>query len=188
MGMVAIGISACNSAGNNTAGEARETRKQGKTSDSVSKRPATVAIIPAREIIAGYIKIKNALADDNSKDAASAGKLFVDELVKIDSSSLPGKERKAYADLADDLKENAGHIGLSAGKIGHQREHFGVLSADMDEFVKAFGSGGQLLYKDVCPMARDGKVMAWLSEIKEIKNPYLGASMPGCGSVKETIK
>ncbi len=37
-------------------------------------------------------------------------------------------------------------------------------------------------------MANDGKGAIWLSEVKEIKNPYLGSKMPDCGSVKETIK
>jgi hypothetical protein len=28
----------------------------------------------------------------------------------------------------------------------------------------------------------------WLSETKEIKNPYLGQKMPDCGTVEEEIK
>ena len=57
----------------------------------------------------------------------------------------------------------------------------------MYDMVKAFG-GGQLLYQDFCPMYNNQKGAAWLSETKEIKNPYLGKKMPTCGSVKEEIK
>jgi hypothetical protein len=28
----------------------------------------------------------------------------------------------------------------------------------------------------------------WLSEIKEVKNPYFGAEMPTCGTIEEVIK
>ena len=45
----------------------------------------------------------------------------------------------------------------------------------------------QTLYKDFCPMYSDGKGATWLSETKEIKNPYLGKKMPTCGSMKEEI-
>jgi hypothetical protein len=37
-------------------------------------------------------------------------------------------------------------------------------------------------------MYNDGKGANWLSETKEIANPYLGKSMPTCGSVKEELK
>ena len=63
-----------------------------------------------------------------------------------------------------------------------------MLSKDIADLIKTFGTGGQTLYKDFCPMASDGKGAIWISEVKEIKNPYLGSKMPECGSVKETIK
>jgi len=28
----------------------------------------------------------------------------------------------------------------------------------------------------------------WLSETKDVKNPYFGSEMPKCGSVEEVIK
>ena len=37
-------------------------------------------------------------------------------------------------------------------------------------------------------MANDKKGAFWISESKEIKNPYLGKKMPTCGEVKEEIK
>lgn len=91
-------------------------------------------------------------------------------------------------DIADDLKENAEHIGANADKLAHQREHFVMLSKDIADLVKTFGNGGQTLYKDFCPMANDGKGAVWISEMKEIKNPYFGKALPTCGSVKETIQ
>ncbi len=138
------------------------------------------------EIVTHYLDLKNALANDNGGDAAAAGKEVVISLSKVDKSLLTSTQKKAYSDLADDAKENAEHIGENGGKIEHQREHFELLSKDVYDLVKTFG-GGQPLYKDFCPMYGD-KGGAWLSETKEIKNPYFGKKMLKCGSVKEEIK
>ncbi|MDQ6756917.1 MAG: DUF3347 domain-containing protein, partial [Bacteroidota bacterium] len=43
-------------------------------------------------------------------------------------------------------------------------------------------------YKDFCPMYNNNKGAIWLSEVKDIKNPYLGKKMPTCGNMKEEIK
>ena len=37
-------------------------------------------------------------------------------------------------------------------------------------------------------MYNNKKGAFWLSETKEIKNPYLGKAMPTCGTIKEEIK
>jgi hypothetical protein len=36
-------------------------------------------------------------------------------------------------------------------------------------------------------MAGEGKVAIWLSEYKEIKNPFFGSKMIKCGSVQKQI-
>jgi hypothetical protein len=60
-------------------------------------------------------------------------------------------------------------------------------SADVYDLVKAFGAG-RPLYHDHCPMYNDNQGAMWLSETREIKNPYYGAEMPACGTVEEIIK
>lgn len=132
--------------------------------------------------------MKNALANDNTKDAATAGKSLQAEFINFDTKALSEGQAKIFNDIADDAKEHAEHIGANAGNIRHQREHFVMLSKDMADLIKTFGNGGQTLYKDFCPMANNDKGAIWISELKEIKNPYLGKAMPTCGSVKETIQ
>ena len=128
------------------------------------------------------------MAKDNGKDAATAGNVIIATLATVDMKSLSAEQMKSYMALADDIKEHAEHIGENAGKIEHQREHFIMLSKDMADFVKAFGNGGQTLYKDFCPMANDGKGADWLSKENAVKNPYYGSQMLSCGKTVETIK
>jgi len=92
-----------------------------------------------------------------------------------------------YDDVKDDVKEHAEHISASGSNTAHQREHFDMLSKDMIDLVKAAGTT-KTLYRDFCPMYNNKKGASWLSETKEIKNPYYGNEMPKCGVVKEEIK
>lgn len=186
--LLANALMACNNSSDNTT-DAKQNDVKNDTSISTHQQATTdTATFPSKEIVANYLQLKNALTKDNGKDAAVAGNAIVAVLSKIDKTTLPADQQKVYADLQDDIKENAEHIGDNANKIDHQREHFEMLSKDMADLIKTFGNGGQTLYKDFCPMASNGKGAIWISELKEIKNPYLGKKMPTCGSVKETIQ
>ena len=140
-----------------------------------------------KEITQHYLHIKNALVNDDGKDAASGGKAMVEAMAKFDKSLLTLEQKNIYKDIEIDAIEMADHISTNADKIAHQREHFDMLSKDMYDIVKIFGAG-QTLYQTHCPMYNDKKGANWLSETKEIRNPYLGKKMPTCGSVKEEVK
>lgn len=154
------------------------------TTSSVADAKITVSI---KEILNDYLQMKNAFTEDNSTGAATAGKKLEAAFKKFDKSALTAAQKKTYEDVESDAVEHAEHIGANGGKIEHQREHFELLSKDMYDLVKAFG-GGQVLYKDFDPMYNNGKGAFWLSETKEIKNPYMGKAMLTSGSIKEEIK
>ncbi|MHA8059615.1 DUF3347 domain-containing protein [Aquirufa nivalisilvae] len=140
-----------------------------------------------KEIVDQYLSLKNALANDNSNDAAVSGKSMVSAIAKLDKSLLSIEQKKVFDENQDDLKEHAEHISENAKNIKHQREHFVGMSEDMYALVKAFGAG-RPLYHDHCPMAQENKGAMWISEVKDIKNPYFGAEMSGCGTIEEVIK
>lgn len=187
----AISLSACNNTGNksnnenktatDTALTATETNKA-STSTNENSNAASINVI-----VSSYLQLKNALANDNGKDAATAGSAMVSAFKNFDQSSLPADKKKTFEDIKDDASEHAEHIGMNGGNIKHQREHFETLSKDVYDLVKTFGAN-ETLYKDFCPMYNNNKVATWLSETKEIKNPYLGKNMATCGEVKETIR
>lgn len=156
---------------------------QTPTEKATTEAASTVSL---KEIVSNYLQIKNAFAKDNTNDAATAGKALEAAFKSFDKSALTAEQKKAYEDIESDAREHAEHIGANGGNIKHQREHFDLLSKDMYDLVKAFGAG-QTLYKDFCPMYNDNKGAIWLSETKEIKNPYLGKAMPTCGSMKEEL-
>ena len=136
-----------------------------------------------RSMLQNYLGIKNALIDGNSDKAATSSAAMFDAMKGFDKSLLTTEQKKVYDDIESDLKEHAEHISKS--KLDHQREHFAMMSKDMYDMVKAFGAG-MTLYHDHCPMFKDGSM--WLSETKDIRNPYYGEKMMDCGSVEEMFK
>jgi len=137
-------------------------------------------------IITDYLSLKNALVSDDDKAAASAGKKLFATLNKVEMKDVPADKHMEYMDIADNAKENAEHIGDNVGNILPQREHLASLSEDIYDLIELFGSP-QKLYQDHCPMFKDSKGAIWLSENKEIKNPYYGSKMISCGEIEETI-
>ena len=183
--IVFMSLAACNNSTNTTTTDKKNTDTT-QTAPS-AKEGNTMPATPLKAILSHYLELKNALADDNSKDAANAGKAMVEAIDNMDTNGLTSDQKKVYRDLADDTRENAEHIGANAEKITHQREHFDMLSKDIYDLVKKIGAG-QFVYQDFCPMYNNGKGATWISETKVIKNPYLGKKMDTCGSVKEEIK
>lgn len=155
------------------------------TSDKQPTVPATQSKFSISDIVSNYLKLKNALTNDDANGAATAGKALYTAFANANTASLDEKQKKEFADIADDAKEHGEHIGSNAGKIDHQREHFAMLSKDINDLIKMFGAP-QKLYQDFCPMYDDGKGAIWISETQEIKNPFFGSKMPTCGSVKKT--
>ena len=180
-------LTACN----NTTSDKKENNNTVAAVDTNTKQVPTVtqpkAVVSIKEILADYLQMKNAFVKDNAKDAATAGNEMVKSFTNFNKAALTTEQVKMYNDIQDDAKEHAEHIGMNAGKIEHQREHFEILSKDVYQLVKAFG-GEQKLYYDHCPMYNDGKGANWLSETKDISNPYLGKKMSTCGTVKEELK
>ena len=179
---IAIASSSFTSCNNNSAKpETTVKADTGKTEVStpvVQKDSASI-----QPVLTEYLKLKNALIAGKSQDAAEAAKSLNTAIDKLGEGSMTDSEQKAFAAIRDDSKEHAEHIGSNGSNIKHQREHFQLLSKDIYDLVKAFGTT-QTLYKDYCPMVK----AIWLSETKPIKNPYYGSSMLTCGEVQETIQ
>ena len=134
-----------------------------------------------------YLHIKNALANDNGAEAATGAKAMEAVLSKTDKSLLTAEQKTAYDKIEEGLKSTAASIAKSSNDIKQQRAQFVFMSEAVYELVKNFGAG-RPLYHDYCPMARDDQGAMWISELKEIKNPYFGDQMLTCGTVEEVIK
>ena len=136
-------------------------------------------------VIAQYFKLKNALVNDQLAPAKSAANELVQLLSKLQKGSLKTSEKTAWEALSKKLTDAS--VKIKAAKdITELRKHFEQLSTEVILLTENYGVNQELVYKDYCPMAFNNKGAYWLSETKEITNPYFGASMLACGEVKQT--
>ncbi len=197
-----IAFTACNNSSTKTESDKHDMGTMSKESmqeaaTPVDKEVKAVAVTytnvdtkvaaSIQEIVDHYLHIKNALTNDNGSEAASGAKAMEEVVSKLDKSFFTAEQKKVYDELEADLKEHAEHIGKNGDKIKHQRSHFASLSEDVYDLVKAFG-GGRALYHDHCPMYNENKGAMWISELKDVKNPYYGSEMLTCGTVEEIIQ
>ena len=153
----------------------------------VTTKTVAATSFTINEIVSGYLKLKNALVKDDSKGAANAGKALYSTFDKVNPNTISNvKLKNKYNDIAKNAREHVKHIGDNAGKINHQREYFALLSKDVHDLIKTFGTD-QKLYQDYCPMYNEGKDGYWISETKDVKNPYYGSEMLTCGRMVEAI-
>ena len=196
---VAISLAACNSSTGNQQHKGHDMAQMENKNETpaiadgikevaVTYRdvdPVAAAVI--KETFSHYLHIQNSLAADNAVEAANGAKSLLSSLAKLDKSFLSATQKVEYDPLESHLKEHAKQIENSALDISAQRIQFNLLSEKAYEMVKAFGAG-KPVYQFHCPMAMENEGANWLSDSREIRNPYFGKEMLNCGSIAGSIQ
>lgn len=134
-----------------------------------------------------YIKIKDALVQDDPGTVVTGADELLNNLVLINPNILDEQEvRSHWNKISLLLKANANTLAATRD-IEKQRAQFKELSTQLAQAVQKFGVG-QVVYYQFCPMADDNHGAYWLSNDKNVLNPYFGSAMLSCGSVKQVIR
>lgn len=157
----------------------QEAEAAAATSD-LNETSETIEVTFADEKVAsiyeGYLELKAALVNTNATNAAEVAGEFSELLSAVrvaDSTSMKS--------LYDDVEAVA-----AATDVEKQRALFQNISNEVQALVEPAISGGEVI-KQYCPMAFNGKGGYWLSDSKEIRNPYFGDVMLKCGVVDSEI-
>jgi hypothetical protein len=159
-------------------GEGMDGMEMGEGMDMAQQENGAAAVNTEGEpvFVVAYMNIKNALVNGN------------DEQVKQAASDM--QESLAGSELSEEqrnqLKESAGQL-VEAQGIEAQRQAFAQLSQQLYQVVKDKDVTNKPLYWQHCPMALDKQGANWLSYEEQVRNPFMGQKMPGCGSVQETL-
>ena len=115
-----------------------------------------------------YFRIQTALVEDRT------------DTIKADAA-LVAKEAAALGDAGKPI-EQAATLLTRARDLAQSREAFGTLSDAVityaDQTKAKPGADVTAMY---CPMVKK----SWLQKGEQVKNPYFGKSMPGCGEKKK---
>ena len=149
---------------------------------SLSAQAQTTATAP---VLTTYLSVKDALVATDGDKAQAAAVTLISALKNTKAPGLSAANRKALSVA----KTQAIAISKTTD-VDTQREAFEQLSNSMIILTKATKTAKQKAaptYVQFCPMAANGKGASWLSDKKEVRNPYYGDKMLKCGSVKEEI-
>ncbi|NVJ87258.1 MAG: efflux RND transporter periplasmic adaptor subunit [Algoriphagus sp.] len=132
-----------------------------------------------------YFELKNALVADDFDESITKTKSIQSILDQIDMNLLSKSAHNEWMKVQAQMK-NAIQRLQTAEDLEKARLAFAGLSEGILEMTERFGLDKEVVYKDYCPMAFGDQGAYWLSERKDITNPYFGASMLTCGEVKQT--
>ncbi len=174
---VAVIFAACNNTQQQQAQDPHAGHDHGSHETAVESAAANNAAVSLKDdklnaIYTHYLQLTKDLTDGN----ASAAK------VAASAIELGAKQVEAGSALA----QAAGKMS-DAASLEIQRTTYSDLSNEFINLLKKTGLSSGELYIAHCPMALNDKGASWVSNSKEIRNPYYGESMLTCGSVKETL-
>ncbi|HBK89859.1 MAG: DUF3347 domain-containing protein [Cyclobacteriaceae bacterium] len=158
------------------------TAREIKTFDNVD--PSVKSQING--FLADYFVLNKSLIEDNQDRARAAAKKLSETVSKFDMSKLAGEQMDFYHQQLAKLNQGLKGIDQSAD-IEETRVELSTVSDAMYALVKAYHPNDSELYLQFCPMAKNGEGANWISNTKEIINPYMGQRMLKCGNTKETL-
>lgn len=143
-------------------------------------------IMQLNKVYDKYIVLKNAFVQSDEKEVTQAAKILMEALEKTDMNLLSGKSMTQWMNLLPNLNNQIKEI-ISSNDLEGQRRTFSVFNDEFYKVIKTFGLMGKTVYYQFCPMMNDNKGAYWLSETKDIRNPYYGDAMLTCGETRETL-
>lgn len=138
-------------------------------------------------IIKAYFKLKDQLVASDATASAKSANAVERAIAVADFHLLSGEAKAHWQEMKPKMLVNAQKIATTMD-LETQREVFIHLSDKLIEAVELFGTQQEVVYKSYCPMADNDEGAFWLSESKEIRNPYFGDAMLKCGEVRHTYR
>ena len=164
------------------------------TSNEASKKTVTKEVSVSQKtkdalkpLFTEYLKMKDALTKDNMEGAQKAGATILKTVDAINMSLFTGESHSVWMGFVTDLKSTLQHV-QHFKTLEEIRKAFIPLSNTMIGISNAFKPNNGVLYVLHCPMADNNNGADWLSNSKEVKNPYYGQAMLTCGEVTKEIK
>lgn len=149
---------------------------------------ATVFRDALAPLYAAYLMGQVGLAGDNLGSAQSALESMGQFLEDISPAGLSAESRTLWREELPLLNAAIASAG-GAESLESLRSSFEAISTSMVTIIREFGhAASSNLVEAHCPMAFSDVGASWLQAGRDIRNPYFGASMLGCGDVREEFE
>lgn len=146
-------------------------------------------------MLTAYYQLKDALVE---YDTIAANKAAAALVVAADSINV---KEVTDSTLAANLQNFSGSIASEAKALvietdlGEKKRSFSMISENLYPMLQSIQYNETVIYHQMCPMAfNDNETAFWLSDNREVVNPYLGKKHPKyasgmlhCGEVKDSL-
>ena len=181
------------STGHNHGGTPMSDEDMGKMDESAKPNPDLKNDVPKAfkqqlgAVLDKYLELKDAFVETDEAKAEARAEFILEELENVDMGLLKGDAHNSWMKIQKPLKDNLKGIVQMKG-IEMKRKHFSIVSDNLYKVLEAFGNpDAQQLYYQYCPMAFDDEGAYWISNEKQIRNPYFGDKMLKCGETKKNV-
>lgn len=131
-------------------------------------------------LVQPYLAVQTSLAADQLHDAKAGAAAFLEAMQQAPRSGDAARQAAALTAPAQ--------IIAVASDIATARTEFLALSTAFTSLVEHVGTThGETLYVAHCPMAFGNRGADWVQASQTLANPYYGASMLRCGTIKKEI-
>lgn len=134
-----------------------------------------------------YFAVHEALAADDDAAARAAATTTVQGIGRVAGALFSGRAASRWSELSGVAGSAATTLAATAD-IAAARTAFRDLANAVLDFEEAFGHRGAATHVRVrCPMAFDNAGASWMQTGENVRNPYFGAAMYGCGAIEERL-
>lgn len=137
-------------------------------------------------VVNQYYKIKEALVASQPVEASKQARATLMALEKVDMGLLRGAAHDDWMGVLMPMQKGLSNMA-EATALEPQRESFIAVSDHLANAARTFGVVNDTVYVQRCPMADSNRGANWLSNSREIRNPYFGEAMLTCGEVIHKI-
>ncbi|MGD8859236.1 MAG: efflux RND transporter periplasmic adaptor subunit [Myxococcales bacterium] len=139
-----------------------------------------------RPVMEAYLQLQARLVDDDAEGAKKVASTLAEATAAV---RLLGPEatRDAWQAIASEMRGHARHAAMSPN-LPQQRNAFEKLSKAAEQLLRRLGNPLSATLRTAhCPMAFDSRGAGWVQRDGELKNPYYGAAMLGCGELRASF-
>ena len=163
-----------------------------RNTEAVSDKPASPASSGGRVLLSAYLDLRDALVDADPLQADTAAASLRRTADSLSRDTLYSAAETARL-LENIMAESDGLMGETG--IEQRRRSFVMVGEALRDFLTQSGYDAAPVYVQTCPMAfKDSEPASWLSDSREILNPFLGrrhqkygAGMLHCGELTDSL-
>ena len=133
-----------------------------------------------------YFKLKDALVKDDQQGASQAFTHFLKDWKGLDWKKFP-VEVQQMLKTTDGLRKVETNNRGTLSSLEDIRKDFLSLSTVLVTLTKSIKNIDQTVFLQHCPMVDNDQGADWLSQEKEVLNPYYGSAMLTCGEVVQVF-